>query len=275
MTLLEQIKMCRLRKKEEIFVIAGLAKQARLALQKEKTSRIEVRNGGRKYFILKTSRGPEIYSRPIRYDLYIQDENELKLATNEMAKGGNSKSLLNNITRASYTFVQDIAAYLDIFESGGSKKTLGTFFESQISVLINMVTGLEAKSGSIKLPGLEEKVSWDLSVKGKTHPFLFVATKTSTRERLSQPFVQKLILSKALKKPIRAILVVIGDVQRVKKKQIQHTFTAGQFVLYSRFVERLDGVYYMDMPPQADKIAKDGLLMPFKNLLNDLPAFIS
>ena len=77
-----------------------------------------------------------------------------------------------------------------------------------------------------------------------------------------------------MKKPLRAILVVIGDVQRVKKKQIQHTFTAGQFLLYSRFVERLDGVYYMDMPPQADKLAKDGLLMPFKNLLNDLPAFV-
>lgn len=274
MTLIEQIKKCRLRRKNEFSVIAVLAEQARLALKKANIDRIEAENEGRKYFFFKTKRGQLKYTRPIRQDLYIEDQRKVSEATLEIMQTNKTDLLINSITALNYTLVQDIASYLDIFFPTGSKKTLGTFFESLVAVLIHMVTGLEAVSGSIKVPGHVGKVSWDLCLNNKSAASLFIATKTSTRERLSQPFVQKLILSNALSKPCRAILVVVGDVQRVQSNKIKHTFTAGQFTLYSKFVEQLDGVYYMDIPPQAEKLVQDKILFPFENLVTDLPRII-
>jgi len=101
----------------------------------------------------------------------------------------------------------------------------------------------------------------DLSVSDPEGIQLLVATKTSTRERLSQPFVQALISSRVLKQdaPAKSILIVLGDVQRKETnsmQQIQHTFTAGQFPLYSEHVFKLDGTYYFDIPPQATSLER-------------------
>lgn len=273
MNLVEQIKKCRLRCKKEFSIILGIAKQARLALQKEKLAKIEVEAHGKKYFFYKTKIGPLRFSRPVREDLYINNERKLTEQALKISKSKIKDSFADILAPLSYTLVQDIASYLDILHPTKSKKTLGTFFESLVAVLINSVTGLEATSGSIRLPGYREKVLWDLLVKCKGGDYLCIATKTSTRERLSQPFVQKLILSKALNKKIKAILVVVGDVQRVKNDKIQHTFTAGQFRLYSKFVEQLDGVYFMDIPPQAESLVSEGFLSPFSRLLRDLKKF--
>jgi hypothetical protein len=273
MNLSEQIKKCRIRTKSEFDIIQALAKQARLRLKQEKLERIEIVNDSKGYFFYK-NKNPVNYSRPIQSNLYIECDKELNKTTQEIIHCKNTAFLEKNITRVSYTFIQDIATYLDIFAPSGSKKTLGTFFESIVSILINIITGIEPITGTIRLPGLQEKVSWDLLIKEKNKNPLFIATKTSTRERLSQPFVQKLILAKALKQKISAILIVVGDVQRVKNDQIQHTFTAGQFILYSKYIEQLDGVYYMDIPPQADRLVRDGLLSPFSKLVSDLPRLI-
>jgi len=53
---------------------------------------------------------------------------------------------------------------------------------------------------------------------------------------------------------------VIGDVQRAGLSNVQHTFTAGQFLLYWKYITPLDGVYYIDVPPQAETQEFEGRL---------------
>jgi hypothetical protein len=64
---------------------------------------------------------------------------------------------------------------------------------------------------------------------------------------------RKLLVARTLNHPPKYILVVIGDVQRVSDIGVQHTFTAGQFQLYWEHLTPMDGIYYIDVPPQAGK----------------------
>jgi hypothetical protein len=107
---------------------------------------------------------------------------------------------------------------------------------------------------------VKQSILTDLGLTRGSKVVLLAATKTSTRERLSQPFVQKRILEQAFRHPPKSILIVIGDIQRIGLSSVQHTFTAGQFLLYWKYITPLDGVYYIDVPPQAETREFEGRL---------------
>jgi hypothetical protein len=226
------------------------------------------------YFFFATQSKKPRYSRPIRSVLYIADKDELVAAVRDTFTGGWNPENAALLGRVAYTVIQDVASYLDFVSPDAAKKALGTFFEGVVAAVINRITGQIVSSGRIDVPDVGLAVSVDLAIWQEGNVKLYIATKTSTRERLSQPFVQKLIITKTQRILSKSILVVIGDVQRVKGNKIQHTFTAGQFRLYSRFVDQMDGVYYLDVPPQAESLVADGLLKPFDQLPGDLPGLL-
>jgi hypothetical protein len=272
MSLLQKIKDLRARKASEFPKILHFALQARADVQATTANVVEVRHSSGDYFFReKAERGKKIYTRPIRKNLYIQDDDALRSATDEAFSGVWKDSASFDLERVVYTITQDVGCFLDFFGGNSAKKALGTFFESVIAAAVSRITARSVASGTLNLAEYDAKVSFDLGVYNRDNPELLIASKTSTRERLSQPFVQVAILRGATQKRPRCILIVIGDVQRKEGRGVSHTFTAGQFRLYSRFIAKLDGVFYCDVPPQAASLVKDGLLAPFSKL----PAFLS
>jgi hypothetical protein len=271
MSLLQKIKELRARKAGEFKKIAKIAEQARTKVEQATSRTIEVKHDSGDYFFReKAARGDPVFTRPIRKDLYVRDPIELKTATASLFTGEWKSVAAGDLERVVYTVTQDVGAFLDFFGGNSSRKALGTFFESVVATIISRITSRSVGSGSLELPGYEANVSFDLGVHQGREAELLVATKTSTRERLSQPFVQVAILRGATEQKTKCILVVIGDVQRKEGASIAHTFTAGQFRLYSQFIAKLDGVFYCDIPPQAESLVKDGLLAP----LSKLPEFL-
>ena len=273
--LTEDIKKLRVRTALEFSEIDKLATKARALLLSTSPRRVDVAHSSGEYFFYATISGVTRYSRPIRSALYIADGDELRSAVKCTFGGKWEPTHTALLGRVAYTLVQDIASFLDFFSPEAAKGALGTFFEGVVASVINRFTGQIVSSGRILVPSVNLSVSVDLAIWQGENVKLFVATKTSTRERLSQPFVQKLIISKTQLLPSKSILVVIGDVQRVKGNKVRHTFTAGQFRLYSLFVERMDGVYFLDVPPQAESLVSDGLLKPFDQLPGDLPGLLT
>ena len=196
----------------------------------------------------------------MRKDIFIWDRKEIEALIVEVCEGPWDSSKSRDLERLTYTMQQGVAMYLDLFRPSAAKKLVGTFFEAVMACAINRVCGLTVGSGTVRIPDVKRSILTDLGLVRASEVVLLAATKTSTRERLSQPFVQKRILEQAFAHPPKSILIVLGDVQRAGLSNVKHTFTAGQFLLYWKYITPLDGVYYIDVPPQAETPAFEGRL---------------
>ena len=63
--------------------------------------------------------------------------------------------------------------------------------------------------------------------------------------------MDKLLMSKFTKQDVKVIGIFLNDVQRKEQNKISYTFVAGLFMVYTKFLTELDGVYYIDPPPNA------------------------
>jgi hypothetical protein len=215
-------------------------------------------------------------TRPVREDLFIWDADQNLALIQEVCRLPWDAARSDGLERLIYTMQQAVSMYLDLFHKDAAPRVVGTFFEAVIACALNLVSGLTVGSGTIRIPGSSERIQTDLGLQRDTRIALLVATKTSTRERLSQPFVQKRILDQTLAHPPKSILVVVGDIQRLGIGKVQHTFTDGQFLLYWKHVAKLDGVYYIDVPPQAESEAFGGLIKRLQELFRtDLGALLN
>jgi hypothetical protein len=276
--LLDRIKGVRCRTAEEL---PGLCALGIECLEKVKGARvqtiIQVEHKERNYALLQHGNGKaRRIARPVREDLFLWDAEQVTALSSEVCTGKWDSAKSVQLERLIYTVQQSVAMYLDLFHPEAAPRVVGTVFEAMVGASLNRVSGLCVGSGTVQIPALDEAIMTDLSLLRDSKVVLLAATKTSTRERLSQPFVQKRILDQVFKQPPKSILLVVGDVQRVRDSRVQHTFTAGQFLLYWKYIAPLDGVYYIDVPPQAGTTAFNGKLKPLHELFStDLPVLLS
>lgn len=254
LTLLERIKNLRSRTAEELPTLCLIGLECIHAMKNAKVQETTVvEHKGRTYTLLQTGAGAQIrIARPVRRDLFMWDRHEVEAIMRKICDGPWKSAKARDLERLIYTVQQAIAMYLDLFHPAAARKVVGTFFEALMACALNLVSGLAVGSGTIRIPDVKQSILTDLGLRRGSKTVLLAATKTSTRERLSQPFVQKRILEQAFKHPPKSILIVIGDVQRIGLASVQHTFTAGQFLLYWKYITPLDGVFYIDVPPQAE-----------------------
>lgn len=213
-----------------------------------------VEHKGREYLFLKMKIGNDTrMTRPFRKDLVDLSPADIKETAQNALAGNWCDQKARSLERFIYSAQQIIGCYLDFFNPNSARKVAGTVFECLMACALYRVCSLPVSSGTIKIPGSEKPIQIDLRIRSNQTHDLLIATKTSTRERLSQPFVQKYIIDRTIKFPPKSILVVIGDVQHIRNKSgVQHTFTQGQFQLYWKHLTPMDGVYYIDIPPQAE-----------------------
>ena len=95
--------------------------------------------------------------------------------------------------------------------------------------------------------------------------------KTSSKDRMGKIFLDKMLLEKFAGHEVKIIGIFLNDVQRSTKADgsstVSYTLVSGLFMVYTKFLTRLDGVYFIDPPPSAKK-------QPLREHISEFSKFI-
>ena len=244
--------------------------------------------------------GTKKFIRPINQKLFIGNvddfESNLKQLQNIFLqiKNGNkiNTEQKNIIDRTLYTIQQAIGAGLDLLVNPNSaRKHVGNRFEELIKVIFTEI-GVANKHIVLQIPYQTDegtktyKCETDLilspykSVKS-TSTFLdeneiVVSVKTTSKDRMGKIFIDKILIERFLNHPQKFIGIFLNDVQRKSSNNISFTLVSGLFMVYSTFLTQLDGIYYLDPPPNAGKAPYSNHMKRFSELItNDLEKLLS
>jgi len=238
------------------------------------------------------SAGTTKYIRPINKRLFIYSAEEFKskiidfrkviekLKTRREDWSDLEKGLINSIL---YTIQQSIGAGFDLLANPNSaRKHVGNRFEELIKVIFTEI-GIANKRTVLKIPYQTEKgektykcendliLSPYAKVKSSGTQLdeheIVVSAKTTSKDRMGKMFIDKILLEKFVKHEQKVIGIFLNDVQRQKKNNISFTLVSGLFMVYSNFLKELEGIYYIDPPPNALKEPCSKYMKPFSELV--------
>lgn len=253
-------------------------------------SKKEIKNS---YIIYSSSIAGSIkYLRPINSKLFIDDPKKLiddfheftkvitRLKNRELEFDSNEKFLIDSVL---YTISQSIGAGFDLLvNSNSARKHVGNRFEELIKCIFTEI-GVTNKRSVLQIPykthdGVKiYKCENDLILSPYTdvkscnksiHPDeIVVSVKTTSKDRMGKMFVDKILLEKFVGHPIKVLGIFLNDVQRKEYNNISFTLVSGLFMVYTDFLTKLEGVYYLDPPPNAFKEPFKHHMNTFSNLL--------
>ena len=236
--------------------------------------------------------GSKKYLRPIKKSLYIQDDNLFEqshfdfMQTVSKIKGQNlsfSEGEKMNVNAFLYTIQQSIGAGLDLMvDPNSARKHVGNRFEELIRAVFTEI-GVANKRIVLRIPYETEdgikiyKCENDLILS----PFdkvtstpeqlnekeIVVSVKTTSKDRMGKIFIDKILLEKFVKHPQKVIGIFHNDVQRKNNNDISFTLVSGLFMVYTKFLTEIEGVYYLDPPPVALKQPFKRFMKPFSELI--------
>ncbi|WP_039925410.1 hypothetical protein [Alishewanella aestuarii] len=192
-----------------------------------------------------------IYSRPIATELFISDPEEFEASWLDFIEKIDSENCscqleVLNIDRIIYTAIMSFAICYDIWKNS-SRKTPGTHFEILLGSIFSRFFINHNRGKHISLPD-GESLSTDICFSNKNEIFVFPA-KTTTRERIVQPYAHQRILDSISPGQYRSILLCVSETQRDnKKKKVNDICVPGTIKLYQEHLSKLTGIYYLDPP---------------------------
>ncbi|MDR3141909.1 MAG: hypothetical protein LBU37_09330 [Tannerellaceae bacterium] len=236
--------------------------------------------------------GSKRYLRPINKSLYIQDDSLFeqsyatflqtvsKMKAKTFSFDNNEK---NNINSFLYTVQQSIGAGLDLMVgSNSARKHAGNRFEELIRAVFTAI-GIANKRIVLRIPydtGKGKKIykcENDLVLSPYETVFstpeqldekeIVVSVKTTSKDRMGKMFIDKILLEKFVKHPQKVIGIFNNDVQRKNNNGISFTLASGLFMVYTKFLTEIEGIYYLDPPPAALKEPYSQYMKPFSELL--------
>lgn len=236
--------------------------------------------------------GLKKYVRPINTRLFIFSPSEFestfhefKLVLQDIKKGkrhfNESEKFL--IDKTLYTIQQSIGAGLDLLVNPNSaRKHVGNRFEELIGVIFTEI-GISNKKTVLQIPYDSEKqkkvykcendliLSPFKTVKSSSTNLdeneIVVSIKTTSKDRMGKMFIDKILLERFIGHKQKVIGIFLNDVQRKKHDNISFTLVSGLFMVYTKFLTELDGVYYLDPPPNANKEPFNNYMKSFSELL--------
>ncbi|TXE14757.1 hypothetical protein [Algoriphagus aquimarinus] len=237
--------------------------------------------------------GTEKFLRPINTKLYISDPENFQISFEKLIEIlGRIKSRildfsdedLSIIDSVVYTIQQSIGAGFDLLvASNSSRKHVGNRFEELIRCVFSEI-GIENKHTVLQIPYETEsgkkvyKCENDLVISpyskvrstGSTldEKEIVVSVKTTSKDRMGKMFIDKMLLERFVKHPQKVIGIFLNDVQRKEEKAISYTLVSGLFMVYTQFLTPLEGIYYLDPPPNA-------LKKPFSNHMSTFSRLIT
>lgn len=235
--------------------------------------------------------GTTKYIRPINKKLFIDDISEfdssfrqLKDVFNKIKSGAEIiETHKDIIDKTIYTIQQSIGAGLDLLVNPNSaRKHVGNRFEELIKAVFTEI-GIANKKIVLQIPyDTEEgtktyKCENDLIIS----PFrdvqsssdsideneVVVSVKTTSKDRMGKMFIDKILLERFIEHPQKVIGIFLNDVQRKESDNISFTLVSGLFMVYTKFLTELEGVYYLDPPPNANKKPYSEYMKRFSELL--------
>lgn len=230
--------------------------------------------------------------RPINTSLFIDSPTEFQQAFSkvlgilEKIKSrnvitSNEETLIDSVF---YTIQQSIGAGLDLLVNpNAARKHVGNRFEELIQQLFTLI-GVSSKKVVLQIPYETDegqkiyKCENDLVISPypkvkSTHNSLdkreiVVSIKTTSKDRMGKMFIDKMLLERFVKHEQKVIGVFLNDVQRKEGDNISYTLVSGLFMVYTQFLTELNGVYYLDPPPNVFKSPFSNHMSPFSKLIS-------
>lgn len=189
------------------------------------------------------------------------------------------KELIDSIL---YTIQQSIGAGFDLLANPNSaRKHVGNRFEELIRAFFTEI-GIANKRTVLQIPYKTDegektyKCENDLilspfkKVKSTSKHLddneIVVSIKTTSKDRMGKMFIDKILLERFVDHSQKIIGIFLNDVQRKKDNDIGFTLVSGLFMVYSKFLTELEGVYYLDPPPNASREPYKKYMKPFSEL---------
>lgn len=213
--------------------------------------------------------------RPVNEEIFINEAEEFEEKFQAflliLEKARNEKTFDNSeyetVDQVSYTIQQSIGLGLDLWVNPNSaRKHMGNRFEELIRAIFNEL-GVAHKRVVLKIPYETEegtktyKCENDLvlsphSEVRSTSTFLdpdevVLSVKTSSKDRLGKLFIDKMLMERFVGHRPKVVGIFLNDVQRKAEDNISYTLVSGLFMVYTNFLVPMDGLYYMDPPPNA------------------------
>lgn len=237
------------------------------------------------------------FSRPYNEDLYINQPAQFiteftdminLLKTVNQENQSYSENEYKNVDRVTYTIQQSIGIALDLLgNQNANRKHVGNRFEELMSLLVKEI-GISNKKVVLKIP-YEDSGVYSCETDFVFSPYsevrsnnthidereIVVSLKTTSKDRMGKIFIDKILMSKFVKRDVKVIGIFLNDIQRKKEDKIGYTFVAGLFMVYTNFLSKLDGVYFVDPPLNATKEPYNKYVKTFsKFLLEDAYNFL-
>lgn len=246
-----------------------------------------------KYIIFSSDiAGTEKFVRPINTELILLDLNSFDshcaklIDVFKRIKSGEVSYTQNDyeiIDKTLYTIQQIIGAGLDLLVNPNSaRKHAGNRFEELIKCVFDEI-GVANNHLVLKIPYETDdgtkvyKCENDLilsphsqvrSTSGTLDKNeVVVSVKTTSKDRMGKIFIDKILLQEFVKHDQKVIGIFLNDVQRKEKDNISHTLVSGLFMVYTKFLTNLDGIYYLDPPPTSLKPPYNKYMHKFSKLL--------
>jgi len=236
--------------------------------------------------------GTNKFLRPINQRLFIYSSKDfvskfsdfegviIKLKTKNNNWSEEEKYLIDSVL---YTIQQSIGAGFDLLVNPNSaRKHVGNRFEELIKVVFTEM-GISNKKTVLRIPYKTDegektyKCENDLILSPfnevkSTNKYLdkdelVVSVKTTSKDRMGKMFIDKILLERFVKHDQKVIGIFLNDVQRKQSNNISFTLVSGLFMVYSNFLTELEGVFYLDPPPNAQKEPFNKYMKPFSELV--------
>lgn len=257
-------------------------------------SGFEEKNGYRIY--ISEIAGTRKFIRPINQSLFIANPDDFSNASIQLRVVFDKINRKINdfsedekliVNRSLYTIQQSIGAGLDLLVNPNSaRKHVGNRFEELIKVIFTEV-GIANKKLVLQIPYETDegtkiyKCENDLilspypKVRSTSSSLdeheIVVSAKTTSKDRMGKMFIDKILLERFVAHRQKVIGIFLNDVQRKEDNNISFTLVSGLFMVYSKFLTQLEGIYYLDLPPTARKKPYSDYMKPFSELItNDL-----
>ena len=103
---------------------------------------------------------------------------------------------------------------------------------------------------------------------------IVISLKTTSKDRMGKIFLDKLLMQKFAKHPVKVIGIFLNDVQRKETKKTAILLFMdylwiiyGLFMVYTQFLTKLEGVYFVDPPPITRKNPFNKHIAPFSKFI--------
>lgn len=244
-----------------------------------------------------TVAGTEKKIRPINNNLYIFDETEFnkkysefvgllkKLKSGERGFSNDSYKIVDSVI---YTIQQTIGIGFDLLgESNSARKHVGNRFEELIRLVISEL-GISNKKLVLNIPYRSGKTfknyRCEIDIVISPYPTVrstnklidpsevVISLKTTTKDRMGKIFIDKLLIEKFTENKVKVVGISLNDVQRKSDsannlEKISYTFVSNLFMVYTNFLTKLEGYYYVDIPKSAKTVPFNNHISPFSKLI--------